>query len=77
MPTNAYYINHLCDISGVTPRTVYYYVQQGLLPPPGARGPGARYDRRHLLRLQLIGKPARSQWRDDGDCGQPRHSDCI
>ena len=56
MPTNTYDLNHLCDISGVSPRTIYYYVQQGLLPHPGARGPAARYDRRHLLRLQLIRK---------------------
>jgi DNA-binding transcriptional MerR regulator len=56
MATNTYDIKHLCDISGVSLRTVYFYVQQGLLPHPGARGPGARYDRRHLLRLQLIGK---------------------
>lgn len=40
--------------AGVTPRTVRYYVQQGLLPSPGARGPGAKYDEGHLLRLRLI-----------------------
>jgi DNA-binding transcriptional MerR regulator len=29
-------------------------VQQGLIPSPGTRGPGTRYDRVHLDRLQLI-----------------------
>jgi DNA-binding transcriptional MerR regulator len=38
----------------VTPRTIRYYVQQGLLPSPGGRGPGTRYDRGHLDRLRLI-----------------------
>jgi len=43
----------LCDQAGVTPRTVRYYVQQGLLPSPG-KGPGTRYGRGHLDRLRLI-----------------------
>jgi DNA-binding transcriptional MerR regulator len=47
-------LNELSAAAGVTPRTVRYYVQQGLLPSPGTRGPGTRYDRAHLDRLQLI-----------------------
>ena len=47
-------LNELADAAGVTPRTVRYYVQQGLLPAPASRGPGAHYDRDHLDRLQLI-----------------------
>jgi len=54
MATDSYDLPELCDLADVTPRTVRYYVQQGLLPSPGARGPGARYDRGHLNRLQLI-----------------------
>jgi DNA-binding transcriptional MerR regulator len=46
-------LKDLCDRTGVTARTVRYYVQQGLLPSPGA-GLGARYGREHLDRLQLI-----------------------
>ena len=49
-----YTLRELCDSAGVTPRTVYYYVQQGLMPHPGARGRGTRYERRHLHRLKLI-----------------------
>ncbi|MGQ0714859.1 MAG: MerR family transcriptional regulator [Gemmatimonadaceae bacterium] len=44
----------LCDAADVTPRTVRYYIQQGLLPAPESRGPGAHYDDGHLARLRLI-----------------------
>ena len=47
-------LTELCERADVTPRTVRYYIQQGLLPSPGARGPGVRYDRGHLDRLRLI-----------------------
>lgn len=47
-------LNELADAAGVTTRTIRYYVAQGLLPSPATRGPGARYDRGHLDRLQLI-----------------------
>jgi DNA-binding transcriptional MerR regulator len=50
----SYDLNELSAAAGVTPRTIRYYVQQGLLPSPGTRGPGTRYDRAHLDRLQLI-----------------------
>lgn len=49
-----YDLNELSEAAGVTPRTVRYYVQQGLLPAPSTRGPGTRYDRPYLDRLQLI-----------------------
>ena len=44
----------LCDRGRVTPRTVHFYVQQGLLPPASAPGPGARYGEGHIARLRLI-----------------------
>jgi DNA-binding transcriptional MerR regulator len=47
-------INQLCDRADVTSRTVYFYVQQGLLPPAIGAGPAARYTTGHLARLQLI-----------------------
>jgi DNA-binding transcriptional MerR regulator len=40
--------------AGVTPRTVHFYIQQGLLPPPEGAGRGARYTDAHLARLRLI-----------------------
>jgi DNA-binding transcriptional MerR regulator len=47
-------LSELCERTGVTPRTVRYYIQQGLLPSPGQSGPGAKYDQGHLSRLFLI-----------------------
>lgn len=38
----------------VTPRTVRFYIQQGLLPPAGSQGPGAKYDPGHVARLKMI-----------------------
>ena len=38
----------------MTPRTVRFYISQGLLPPPAQLGPGARYGEGHLRRLRLI-----------------------
>jgi DNA-binding transcriptional MerR regulator len=51
---SAYTLADLCGLAGVTPRTVRYYIAQGLLRSPGASGPGARYDDGHLGRLRLI-----------------------
>jgi DNA-binding transcriptional MerR regulator len=47
-------IKALCDRARVTPRTVHFYIQQGLLPPSGTTGPGARYTQEHVDRLRLI-----------------------
>jgi DNA-binding transcriptional MerR regulator len=47
-------INQLCERARVTPRTVHFYVQQGLLPPAGSPGPGARYTEGHVSRIRLI-----------------------
>jgi len=44
----------LCRIADVTPRTVHYYIQQGLLPSAGSPGPGAKYEPGHVQRLRLI-----------------------
>lgn len=49
-----YSLSELCKAADVTPRTVRYYIQQGLLPSPGTTGPGARYSEGHLNRLRLI-----------------------
>jgi len=44
----------LSDKTRVSPRTIRYYIQQGLLPAPEARGPGAHYRAEHVDRLRLI-----------------------
>jgi DNA-binding transcriptional MerR regulator len=47
-------IQALVSQSGVPRRTIYFYVQQGILPPPQGAGLAASYNEEHLLRLRLI-----------------------
>jgi DNA-binding transcriptional MerR regulator len=54
MPDDPYSLADLARLADVTPRTVRYYIAQGLLPSPGAAGPATRYGEGHLLRLRLI-----------------------
>jgi len=49
-----YSLTELADLAGVTPRTVRYYIAQGLLPAVGQSGPGSKYDDDHLARLRVI-----------------------
>ncbi|MGK2849293.1 MAG: MerR family transcriptional regulator, partial [Candidatus Limnocylindrales bacterium] len=49
-----YSLTDLADLGGVTPRTVRYYISQGLLPSPFGAGPGPKYDDTDLARLRLI-----------------------
>jgi DNA-binding transcriptional MerR regulator len=49
-----YAIGELAALAGTTPRTVRYYVAQGLLPAPSGAGAGAHYTDQHLGRLRLI-----------------------
>jgi DNA-binding transcriptional MerR regulator len=46
-----YGIDDLAALGGVSRRTVRYYIQEGLLPPPLGVGRGRHYDRSHLERL--------------------------
>ncbi len=54
MEQESYRLPELADAAGVTPRTVRYYIAQGLLPSPGRLGAGTRYGSEHLDRLRLI-----------------------
>ena len=47
-------INDLAEQSGVSTRTIRYYVTKDLLPPAHGAGRGAYYDRSHLNRIHLI-----------------------
>ena len=47
-------LQELCEVSGVTPRTVRYYIKQGLLQGASRSGPGVQYPEGHLWRLRLI-----------------------
>jgi DNA-binding transcriptional MerR regulator len=54
MPDDPYSLTDLARLADVTPRTIRYYVAQGLLPSPDAAGPATRYTEGHLARLRLI-----------------------
>jgi len=47
-------LSELSDLGKVSIRTIRFYIQQGLLPAPESRGPGAHYGPEHLDRLLLI-----------------------
>ena len=47
-------ITELEDLTGLNRRTIHYYTQQGVIPPPEGKGGAARYGEEHLLRLKLI-----------------------
>jgi DNA-binding transcriptional MerR regulator len=50
----SYKIEELSRAAGTSARTVRYYVQRGLLPPPAFRGKDSAYGKDHLLRLRAI-----------------------
>ena len=56
-----YSIDKLSTLAGVTPRTVRYYIAQGLLDRPEGEKRGAHYLRRHLEQLLLT-----RRWTDAG-----------
>lgn len=54
MSETSYKLDELAAAAGVSPRTVRYYVQRGLLPAPPFRGRDTAYTGEHLLRLRAI-----------------------
>jgi DNA-binding transcriptional MerR regulator len=54
-------IDELSSLAGVTPRTVRYYIAEGLIDRPQGEKRGAHYLRRHLEQLLLI-----RRWTDAG-----------
>jgi DNA-binding transcriptional MerR regulator len=55
VPTPApYSISDLARLTGISVRTIRYYLAQGLIPASGESGPGAHYGAGHLGRLQLV-----------------------
>lgn len=49
-----YGVEELAERAGVSRRTVRYYVQRGLLPPPTGLGRGKHYTEQHLATLIRI-----------------------
>jgi DNA-binding transcriptional MerR regulator len=53
---NIYTIKMLADKTGLSIRTVRYYIHRRLLPPPFGKKRGSYYTDLHLNRIQLINK---------------------
>lgn len=49
-----YRLAELTQLTGLTPRTIRFYIQEGLLPPPKGLGRAAVYTGEHRDRLRLI-----------------------
>lgn len=49
-----YTVSELSELGGVSRRTVRFYVQEGLIPPPHRRGRGATYGPEHLEALLRV-----------------------
>lgn len=47
-------IGELADLTGVSTRTIRYYIQEGLLPAPESQGKYTTYDEEYIYRLELI-----------------------
>lgn len=54
LAARTYSITELCEQSGFDRRTIVYYIQQGLVPKAGRRGPNTRYPEDVLLRLRFV-----------------------
>jgi DNA-binding transcriptional MerR regulator len=54
MTQSEYTIQELSELSGLSRRTIHFYVQQEIIPPPQGAGLGAYYTDNHLLRLKLV-----------------------
>jgi DNA-binding transcriptional MerR regulator len=51
---NSWNLQELADQSGVSPRTIRYYIARGALEGPSGAGRSASYGREHLQRLREI-----------------------
>ena len=49
-----YSIGELTELTGISRRSVHYYVQRGLTPPPLGAGRGHYYTAVHLTRIRAI-----------------------
>ena len=54
MDREDYSIDDLVEISGITRRTIRFYIAEGLLKSPAGRGRGGFYNDSHLKRLNDI-----------------------
>jgi len=59
--TQTYSIDELCALVGFSPRTIRFYIQQGLVEKPRGLKRGSYYDLLHLTQLLEI-----KRWQDAG-----------
>ena len=52
--SHKYSIKELEEKTGIKVRSIRFYIQEGLVPPPNGTGGGAWYDDTHLLHLQAV-----------------------
>lgn len=52
--SKAWKLEELAERAAVSPRTIRYYVQRGLLPAPDFKGRDTTYGEEHLARLRAI-----------------------
>ena len=79
MDARRYSIGELAELTGVSRRTVHFYVQRRLIDPPLGRGRGRHYDAGHVRQirevraLQRLGVPlaAMSEGARPGAVAQP------
>lgn len=55
-------LEEVAKAAGVSARTVRYYIQRGLLPPPRFRGPDTAYGDEHVIRLRAIRRLQDAYW---------------
>lgn len=72
-------LDELAERAGVTPRTVRYYIQRGLLPAPAFRGADTAYGEQHLDAIRAIKKLQEAYWPLDAiaDALSARDPDAI
>ena len=62
-------LEEVAKAAGVSARTVRYYIQRGLLPPPRFRGPDTAYGDEHVVRLRAIRRLQEAFWPLDAIAG--------
>ena len=62
-------LEEVAKAAGVSPRTVRYYIQRGLLPQPSFRGPDTAYGNEHVVRLRAIRRLQDAYWPLDAIAG--------
>lgn len=62
-------LDELAERAGVSPRTVRYYIQRGLLTAPPFRGADTAYGEEHLSALKAIKKLQEAYWPLDAIAG--------